>query len=77
MNTADLIKDLRYNSDTFSKEFAALLVKEHRTHQASVIKNLQTILKLYGETATTDQRNEAAAHYARQTAKIDVYIPYI
>lgn len=83
MNTPDIINiqhtinDLRSNSDQFSKDFVTLLNKQHRTHQASVIKNIQTILKLYAETATCDQRNEAAVDFAQQVSEIDTYISYI
>ncbi len=73
----DLLKEFRTISKQFPESFVELLNKEHRTHQASIIKNIQAILKLYAETARHDARNEAAVDFARQSAEIDTFIPYI
>lgn len=62
------------------EEFVDELCKEHRTHQASVIRNIQHILFAYAQNmeGKTDDRNDAAVNFAKKVRQLDdISIPYV
>jgi lipoate-protein ligase B len=60
------------------EEIVDEMVKEHRTNQASVVRNLQHILQAFSQRQpATDPRNQAAVEFADEVAKIEKPIPYI
>ena len=83
MNIQEIINVLKMapgsSADSMTKQFVEELSKEHRTNQASVIRNMQTIMSEYGMTIhdNTDLRNEAAVEVALEVACIDKRIPYV
>jgi len=68
--------DPRYNETL--QQVLDLLIAEHRTNQASIVRSLQYILQQYADrNRGTDARNEAAVDFAEQVSCIDSYISYV
>ena len=55
------------------------LSHEHRTNQATIIRNLQSIIIKYGDMniERQDGRNQSAIEFANKVKLLDSYIPYI
>ena len=65
------------NSDVITDLVSYNLVKEHRTNQQSIIKNLFSTFKKYVEMTGTDDRNESAVNWLKEITKDEPYFPYI
>jgi len=74
-----LRSDPRSDTEEMTTDLVEMLSREHRTHQANVIRNLQRILMKYYKRMEpfTDARNEVAVEFAGKVAEIDLNIPYI
>lgn len=56
--------------------FVHCLIREHRTHQQSIIRNLFEALAFYSK-SSTDLRNEAAVEWAQKATKENTYFPFV
>jgi len=65
------------DSDHKGKMFAHQLIKQHRTHQQSILANLFNALKEYAKCNYFDARNEAAMEWAKAATQADTYFPCI
>lgn len=72
----DVLQD-SYDSGMVQKILANVLIRNHRTHQQLIIKNLHGALKLYAEFSGSDARNEEAVKWAKNATKEEVYFPMI
>jgi hypothetical protein len=82
LTATEIVKALRLDPGMSQRDLVENLSLEiglqHRTHQASIIRNLQAVLKHFAENNTgTDPRNEAAVNFAKKVAEIENPIPYI
>ena len=75
----DITRELRgYGSNATERAemLANAIRKEHRTHQANIVRNLLTVLINLSE-APTDLRNQAAIDACSKVKELDIGIPYI
>jgi Ca2+-binding EF-hand superfamily protein len=82
MTVQDLTKTLRMapssTTNNLIQDIVANIIKEHPTHQASIIRNLSQILIVYSQSnLNTDGRNSAAKSFCDKVQAIDQSIPYI
>jgi len=80
----DIIEALRCGPGSFGDElveqFVSELSKEHKTHQANVIRNMQKILISYGERMQqrTDLRNKSAVAFCQKVRDMKgTHIDYV
>ena len=73
-----LVRELRVDRMDV-KEVVEQICGQHRTHQASIIRNLLAIVSAYHKHANgSDARNEAAVEVSKKIAEMeDCFIPYI
>lgn len=76
--TEELISITGYNNSKHAERIFEVLKNEHRTHQASFIRTISQLLKLYAE-ESGDLRNRAAIDYAKNAteANSENPIPHI
>ncbi|TRZ47862.1 MAG: hypothetical protein D4S01_11435 [Dehalococcoidia bacterium] len=82
MTVQDFVKTMKMAPSSTQGKMVQQIVEaiagEHRTHQASIIRNLQHILVAYSSiNPGSDPRNEQAVAFADNVACIDISIPYI
>lgn len=65
-----------FGNDKVAKLFAATLLRQHNTDQASIIRTIRKGLEMYEERARSDARNETALDWIRQGKEAD-QIPFI
>ena len=65
------------NSDVITDLLNYALVKQHRTHQQLIIKNLFSTFKKYVEVGESDARNLAALEWLEKITENEVSFPYI
>ena len=65
-----------FGNDKIAKLFAATLLRQHNTDQASIIRTIRKGLEMYEERARSDARNETALDWIRKGKEVD-QIPFI
>jgi hypothetical protein len=77
----DMFRENYFGEDNTKAEiFVGELMRQHRTHQQSIVKNLFMALKKYAECKEKhwyDDRNEAAVEWAKKATDGEFYFPCI
>ena len=80
MEFKDIIEVLRvcpgYGTDNTMTAISNEITKEHKTHQANVVRNMLHILAELAD-SPTDPRNEKAVELCQKIKELDKFIPYI
>lgn len=65
-----------YGTDNDMVAIAHEIQREHKTHQANIIRNMVQILAELAD-APTDLRNEGAIKVCKEIKALDKFIPYV
>jgi len=77
-STIELLRKIGTENVEAVNTMATMILKEHRTHQQSIIRSLFLILKIYAISSESfDARNEAAVEWAKKVTDDYTVFPYI